>query len=185
MTYTSQNDLSAAAVEQAPSTVQKLKTLQRESTQRSKRVISILRTAFAETAAEFKDGREVISPLAKEVTAETVATVKEKSQQAADAVNQTWQQEADDKDMTERVIGLMRSLAQSAKIKLFPQLKDQAGKVDGVLRDRYGNQYENVKAKFNVVRAWYVAPNQTKPETVVNDQPKQPIAIEVDSEVVS
>lgn len=197
MTYTTQNDLSnlpatpaeptpAAADPSAdPSTVEKLKTLYQESSQRSQRVAKILRAAFTETAAEFKDGRAVISPLAKEVTAETVATVREKSKQAADTVNQTWQQEDDSKDSTERLIRFIRTLGQSAgqtaRVKLFPQLKVQAIKLDDVLTNRYGSRYATFKGRFSGIRGWYTATEPTTPETAADAH----AAIVVDSEIVS
>ena len=180
MTYPNQPDLSDTSSDQAPSTVEKLKTLGRESTQRSQRLMKILRTAFAETATEFKAGREVISPLAKEVTAETVATVKEKSQQAKKTINQAWQQEAETEDRTERLIRLVRVLAKNTQEKLFPQIKTQAGKLDGLLVGRYGDRYENIKNRFNVVRKWAATPEQTTPEPAANSS----TAIEVESQVI-
>ncbi|MGI8932647.1 hypothetical protein [Leptolyngbya sp. BC1307] len=191
MTYTTQDDannLSTAAVEPTPaanpSTVKKLKTLYQESSQRSQRVAKILRAAFTETAAEFKDGRAVISPLAKEVTAETVATVKEKSKQAADTVNNTWQQEADSKDMTERLIAFVRTMGrsagQTARVELLPQLKVQAIKLDKVLSNRYGSRYATLKDRVAGIRQRYAATEPTQPETATDS----PMAIEIDSEVV-
>lgn len=190
MTYTTQNDLSnlsttsvetTASAENA-STVEKLKTLYQESSQRSQRVAKILRAAFTETAAEFKDGRAVISPLAKEVTAETVATVREKSQQAAQTVNQTWQQEADSKDNTERLISFIRSLGQTAgqtaRVKLLPQLKVQAIRLDEVLSDRYGSRYTTLKDRVTGIRSRYAA--TTAPEATVDE----PTVVEVDSQIV-
>ena len=156
MTDTPDADFSITTAEsmasQEPSTVEKLKTLQQESTQRSKRVFTILRTALTQTVSELKEGRAVISPLAQEITAETVATVKEKGQQAADTVNQTWQQEADKKDLTERIIGFMRSLAKTTTITLLPQVKTQALKLDGFLNERYGDRYANIKSRFEAFR---------------------------------
>ncbi len=196
MTYTTQNDANnfpTASVEPTPepttaanpSTVKKLKTLYQESSQRSQRVAKILRAAFTETAAEFKDGRAVISPLAKEVTAETVATVKEKSKQAADTVNQTWQQEADSKDTTERLIAFVRNLGQTAgqaaRVKLLPQLRVQAIKLDEVLTNRYGSRYATMKDRVTGIRHRYAATEPTQPETAANSAPT---TIEIDSEVV-
>lgn len=152
MTDTSETDLSVTTVESTaspnPSTVEKLKTLQQESTQRSKRIFTILRTAFTQTMSELKDGRAVISPLAQEVTAETVATVKEKGQQAADTVSQTWRQAADKEDLTDRIIGFMRSLTKTTATTLLPVITTQATKLDGVLNERYGDRYANIKARF-------------------------------------
>lgn len=180
MTYTTPSDFSNTPSEKAPSTVEKVKTLQKESTQRSKRIAKILRTAFTETAAEFKAGRTVISPLAKEVTAETVATVKEKSQQASKTVNQAWQQEADSQDLTDRLISFVRVMAVATKEKLFPQLKTQATKLDDMLSDRYGHQYNNFKQKFNGVRDRYATPEQTTTAPVAD----APTVIEVESEII-
>lgn len=180
MTYTVQSEISDATVNPAPSTVEKLKTLQKESTERSGRIAKILRSAFSETAAEFKAGRAVISPLAKEVTTETVATVKEKGQQASKTVNQVWQQEAEAEDLTDRLIRLVRVLAQETKEKLFPQIKTQAGRLDGVLSDRYGQRYNSIKEKFDIVRTWYVVPEKATPDMNNSDA----VVIEVDSEVV-
>ena len=184
MTYTTQPDFSQASsqksAEQAPSTVEKLKTLQQESATRYQRVSKILRTAFTETAAEFRAGRAVISPLAKEVTAETVATVKDKSQQAKETVNQAWQQESDTEDRTERLIRLARVLAKSAKENLLPQIKTQAIKLDGLLSERYGDRYNSIKDRFDSVRTRYATPAQTAPETATD----KPVVIEVDSKVI-
>ncbi len=178
MTYTTtQNNPAEIPAGTDPSTVEKLKTLQQESTQRSKRVFKILRTAYAELTAELKDGRTVISPLAKDVTAETVATVKQKSQQAADTVNQTWNQEADSKDLSDRLIRLARVIAVAAKQNLFPQIKKQAIKLDVLLSDRYGAQYTTLKDK--VTGRTQQASAQTASESV-----DQPVVIEVESESV-
>ena len=181
MTYTTQPDYSETPNQQAPSTVEKLKTLQQESATRYQRVSKILRAAFTETAAEFKAGRAVISPLAKEVTAETVATVKDKSQQAKKTVNQAWQQESETEDRTERLIRLARVLAKSAKENVLPQLKTQAIKLDGLLSERYGDRYSNIKNRFDFVRTRYATPAQTTPETTATDKP---VVIEVDNEII-
>lgn len=181
MTYTNQPELSDTSPQQNPSTVEKLKTLKQESTQRSQRLYKIFRTAFTETVTEFKAGREIISPLAKEVTAETVATVKEKSQQAKRTINQVWQQEAETEDRTERVVRLVRTLAKTTQEKLFPQIKTQAGKLDDVLVERYGDHYETIKDRFNIfVHKWTGTPAPTTPEPAANPS----AAIEVESQVV-
>lgn len=176
MTYTTQTNPAEIPAGATPSTVEKLKTLQQESTQRSKRVFNILRTAFAETVAEMKDGRTVISPLAKEVTAETVATVKQKSQQAADTVNQTWNQEADSKDLSERLIRLARVIAIAAKQNLFPQMKKLAIRLDGLLSDRYGARYTDLKDQFT-------GRTQATATETTTDASK-PVVIEVESEAL-
>ncbi|MGB7087579.1 MAG: hypothetical protein WBD47_18615 [Phormidesmis sp.] len=182
MTYTPDTEFSLPSAE--PSTVEKLRTLQQEGSQRSKRIFKILSTAFTETAAEFKDGRAVISPLAKDVTTETVATVKEKSQQAADVLNQTWSQEAEHEELTDRIISFVRTLGKTAQEKLSPQLKDQASKLDVILSDRYGHRYENVKARLDDIRAWYVASGAAAPEAEADKPTEHVISIEVDSEIV-
>jgi HD-GYP domain-containing protein (c-di-GMP phosphodiesterase class II) len=188
MTYTNPSDFSNASTDQTPSTVEKMKTLQKESTQRSQRLMKILRTAFTETVAEFKAGREVISPLAKEVTAETVAGVKEKSQQAKKTINQAWQQDSESEDRTERLIRLVRVLAKTtaktAQEKLFPQVKTQASKLDDVLSNRYGDRYATLKDRFDSLRSRY-APEQTTPEPTANSSAaNSSAAIEVESEVI-
>ncbi len=180
MTYTNPSDFSDTASEQTPSTVDKLKTLTQESAQRSQRLTKILRTAFTETVTELKAGKAVISPLAKEVTAETVATVKEKSQQAKQTINQAWQQEAATEDRTERVIRLVRVLAKTTQQKLFPQVKTQASKLDEVLMNRYGDRYESIKDRLDSFLGRYAKPEQTTPESAVSPS----VAIEVDSEVI-
>lgn len=187
MTYMPGSDFSTSVdstpSESRPSTVEKLKTLTTEGMARSQRVAEILRSAFSQTVAEVKDGRAVLSPLAKEVTAETVATVKDKSQQAADVFSHTWEQESDKKDLTARMIAFMQSLADTLKVALLPQLKGQAVKLDGVLSDRYGQRYDTIKDQFEFVRSWYVVPETTtveSPEETVSDT----VAIEVESKVV-
>ena len=181
MTYTTtQNTPAEIPAGTEPTTVEKLKTLQQESTQRSKRVFKILRAAYAELASELKDGRTVISPLAKDVTTETVATVKQKSQQAADTVNQTWNQEADAKDFSDRLIRLAQVIAVAAKQNLFPQIKKYAIKLDGLLSDRYGAQYTDLKSKVT----GRTQPVSTQTASGAADTVDQPIVIEVESENV-
>ncbi|MEL7353085.1 MAG: hypothetical protein AAF171_09200 [Cyanobacteria bacterium P01_A01_bin.116] len=182
MTYMPQSEFSNATSESNPSTVDKVKVLAKESSARSQRVMEILRTAFTETIAEVKDGRAVISPLAKEVTAETVATVKSQSQKAADILNDTWQQESNQKDLSERLIAVIRNLASTLKVKLLPQLKNQTGKLDNVLNERYGDRYESLKDQFDLVRTWIVVPEQTTPDT--ESASSDASAIEVESEVI-
>ncbi len=149
MTYTNQTDVETNSQTDSQAdfatTVEQLKALQKESGMRSQRILKILHTAFTQTAAEvsaeIKDGRTVISPLAKEVSTKTVATVKEKSQQAANTVNQTWQQQAETKDMTERLIKVVRSLANTFKQTFFPQAKQQAQKQANQLLELLKNRY--------------------------------------------
>ncbi|NJM99522.1 MAG: hypothetical protein HC800_22405 [Phormidesmis sp. RL_2_1] len=126
-----------------------------------------------------------MSPLAQEVTAETVATVKDKSQQAARVVNQTWQQEASTEDLTERLIKFLRAIAQTTKAALFPQVQKQASKLDDILTQRYGSRYENMREKANVARTWYAASEPTTTETKPDASSEQAVVIEVNSQVIS
>ena len=180
MTSMPQSEFSNATSESNPSTVDKVKVLAKESSARSQRVMEILRTAFTETIAEVKDGRAVISPLAKEVTAETVATVKSQSQKAADILNDTWQQESNQKDLSERLIAVIRNLASTLKVKLLPQLKNQTGKLDN--NERFGERYESIKDQFDLVRTWIVVPVLSTP--VTESASSDASAIEVESEVI-
>ncbi|MGB3766069.1 MAG: hypothetical protein WA947_05880 [Phormidesmis sp.] len=189
MTYTTPEDLSSMTSEQVPSTFDKAKVLYQEGSTRSVRVAKILKAAFSQTAAEFKEGRQSLSPLAQEVTSETVATVKEKGQKAAEVLNDAWVQEADSQDLTERISRFLsviaQSASQSAKTRLFPQMKVQASKLDGLLKGRYGDRYESIRAKFEVVRSWYAAPAQSATSPYEADSADDEItAIEVDSEVI-
>lgn len=189
MTYTTPEDLSSLNSEQVPSTLDKAKVLYQEGSTRSVRVAKILKTAFSQTAAEFKEGRQTLSPLAQEVTSETVATVKERSQKAAEVLNDAWVQEADSQDLTERISRFLSAIAQSAsqsaKTRLFPQVKIQAIKLDGLLKDRYGDRYENIRAKFEMIRSRYATPAQSATSPYVADSAEDEIiSIEVDSEVI-
>lgn len=161
MTYTSEAKLSnlpADSVNADPTTTEKLKTLAKEGTQRTQRISRILKQAFLETREEFQAGRTVISPIAKEVTAEAVSTFKSKSQQATEAVNQAWQAEESTPDFTERLIKVIKTMASNAKASLFPQVKvqtrKQASKLDELLRDRYGEQYTTIRDRAGQVRTW-------------------------------
>lgn len=165
-------------------TAEKASILWQESAQRSAQVAKIFRAAFAETATEFKQGRKVVAPLAKEVTRETAKTLKTQGKQASKTVAELWQQSKND-DITERVIQLVRALALATKNKLFPQVKHQTNKLDELLSDRYGSRYQSVKDQFEVVRTWYVVPEQTTPVTPSNGEPSDAATIEVESEVVS
>lgn len=194
MTFMNESHLSEAAStskEQAEtSTVEKIKTLTKEGTERSKRILNILRQAFSETREEFQAGRTIISPLAQEVTTETVSTFKVKSQQAADAVNKAWKDESNAPDVTDRIIAFLKIMANTTKERLFPkveeQVKQQANKLDNVLDDRYGDQYATLKDRFEVVRNWVIVNQPT--EAVSTDSqlsdPEPPIVIEVDSEIM-
>ena len=188
MTYTTPEDLSTFTSEQAPSTVDKAKVLYQEGLTRSVRVGKILKAAFSQTAAEFKEGRQTLSPLAQEVTSETVATVKEKSQKAAEVINDVWAQEADSQDLSERISRFLSNMAQSAsgaaKTHLIPQMRTQAGKLDGLLQNRYGDRYANIRAKFDRVRSWYATPEATTPYEA-DAATSEGIVIEVDSESVN
>ncbi len=194
MTYTTESHLSATAsashAEDETSTVEKLKTLTQEGTERSKRVLNILRKAFSETREEFQAGRTVISPLAQEVTTEAVSTFKEKGQQAADAVNKAWKDEANAPDTTDRVVAFIKAMAKTAKENLFPtvekQVKQQASKLDNVLGDRYGDQYVTFKNRFEVIRSWVVVgkPADTISTAQEVSKTEPTITIEVDSKSV-
>lgn len=194
MTYMNESHLSdAASTANEPaeaSTVEKIKTLTQESTERSKRILNILRQAFSETREEFQAGRTVISPLAQEVTTETVSTFKAKGQKAADAVNKAWKDEANAPDVTDRVIAFLKAMANTTKERLFPQVekqvKQQASKLNNVLGDRYGDQYATLKDRFEVVRNWVIVDEPT--ETVSTDakisDTDPSIVIEVESEII-
>ena len=196
MTYTTPEDLSSLTAESSPSTFDKAKVLYSEGFARSKRISQILKAAFSQTAAEFKAGRQTLSPLAQEVTAETMASVKEQSQKAAEVLNDAWAKEADSQDLSERISRFLsavaQSVSQSAKTQFLPQLKTQASKLDGLLRDRYGDRYENIRTKFEKVRQWQTAPenqSETSPEIAVvyeaDMSADEGVVIEVDSKTVN
>ena len=196
MTYTTPEDLSSLTAESSPTTFDKAKVLYREGLARSQRIGKILKAAFSQTAAEFKAGRQTLSPLAQEVTAETMASVKEQSQKAAEVLNDAWAKEAGSQDLSERISrflsAIAQSVSQSTKTQLLPQLKTQASKLDGLLRDRYGDRYENIRIQFEKARSWQAASKDaasTKPEaTTVYDadmRADEGIVIEVDSKIVS
>ncbi len=196
MTYmpdTNLSNLSSDSSENTdPTTVEKLKTLAQEGTQRTQRISKILKQAFSETREEFQAGRTIISPIAKEVTAEAVSTFKSRSQQATEAVNQAWQDEESTLDFTERLVKVFKTMANTAKERLFPQIKTQtkrqASKLDDLLGDRYGEQYTTLKDRFGQVRAWAdIARTATaKPaaEDTKDAKPTTAVVIEVDSQVV-
>ncbi|MEL6554356.1 MAG: hypothetical protein AAFQ63_12950 [Cyanobacteria bacterium J06621_11] len=199
MTYMPETNLSSAPQEApqkaGPSTFDKLKTLTKEGSARTQRISQILRQAFSETREEFQAGRTVISPLAKEVTNEAVSTFKSKSQEAAEAVNQAWQSEANAPDTTERLINSIKSLFARAKTTIFPivqkQAKQQAIRLDEVLSDRYSTQYLTLKERFNLVRSWAgTNPIVEKEPTTTGVDHNQQIhteqhaTIQVDSETV-
>lgn len=196
MTYTSENlsDLTANdSVNVEPTTAEKLKTLATEGTQRTQRISRILKQAFSETREEFQAGRTVISPIAKEVTAEAVSTFKTKRQQATAAVNQAWQEEENTADFTERAIKVFKTMMSAARANVFPQVKTQtqkqAGKLDELLRDHYGEQYTTLKDRVAQVRAWAnSAVNSTESATaevvVDNSDAVSATVIEVDSTAV-
>ncbi len=177
-----------------PTTVEKLKTLAQEGTQRTQRISQILKQAFSETREEFQAGRTVISPIAKEVTAEAVSAFKSKSQQATEAVNQAWQDEESAPDFTERLIKVLKTVANTAKVSLLPKVKTQTqkqvGNLDTLLRDRYGEQYITLKDRFGRVRAWVnTATNSTATvpteTTIETSDTTSATVIEVDSKTIN
>jgi hypothetical protein len=177
-----------------PTTVEKLKTLAQEGTQRTQRISQILKQAFSETCEEFQAGRTVISPIAKEVTAEAVSAFKSKSQQATEAVNQAWQDEESAPDFTERLIKVLKTVANTAKVSLLPKVKTQTqkqvGNLDTLLRDRYGEQYITLKDRFGRVRAWVnTATNSTATvpteTTIETSDTTSATVIEVDSKTIN
>ncbi|MGB3789116.1 MAG: hypothetical protein WA949_13980 [Phormidesmis sp.] len=179
-----------------PTTVEKLKALAQESTQRAQRISKILKQAFSETREEFQAGRTVISPIAKEVTAEAVSTFKTKSQQAAEAVNQAWQEEESTPDFTERLIKVLKTMTSTARERLYPQLKvqtkKQASRLDELLGNRYGKQYDTFKGRFEQVRTWVNAARTVATEPAADSAVQKtgdatsaaPAAIEVDSQTI-
>jgi len=195
MTYMNDAQISATAnqvhTDTEISTVEKLKSLTKEGIERSKRILSILRQAFSETREEFQAGRTVISPLAQEVTTEAVSTFKEKGQQAAEAVNKAWKDEASTSDVADQIVDFLGAMTQTAKEKLLPtvekQAKQQAGKLDELLSDRYSDQYTDLKNRFKTVRSWITANNTvinepaTTPTDSVDSTTEPSIVIEVDS----
>ncbi|KPQ35455.1 MAG: hypothetical protein HLUCCA11_10860 [Phormidesmis priestleyi Ana] len=189
MTYTTSQELTDTAAKPMPTTVEKLKTLQKESAQRYQRVSKILKSAFTETVSEIKAGKSVISPLAKEVTAETVASVKAKGQQAQTTVNKAWNQNAETEDVTERIVRFARTLslttATAAKENLLPQLKLQTTRLDSLLANRYGTQYQDLKDRFNVARLWRTASTpDTSTQRGAKTAENGSIVVEVDSETI-
>lgn len=184
MTYLNDTDLSNLTSDDAPSTFDKVKTLAKEGTQRTQRITQILKQAVSETRTEFKAGKTVIAPLAKEVTAETVSSFKSKSQQAADAVNKAWDDEADASDFTDRLMAFLKKMASVTATALFPQVKKQATKLDDVLGNRYGDQYTNLKTRFDTIRDWVIVPDAAKSATEAQPDNTESVVIEVESEAV-
>ena len=197
MTYmpeTNLSNISADGSTTEPTTLEKLKTLAQEGTQRTQRISRILKHAFSETREEFQARRTVISPIAKEVTAEAVSAFKSKSQQATEAVNQAWEAEESTPDFTERLIKVLKTMASTAKTSLFPTVKTQTqkqvGNLDNLLSDRYGEQYITLKDRFGQVRAWVnTATNSTATvpaETnIENSDTASATVIEVDSKTIN
>lgn len=199
MTYMPETNLSNISPNDSttePTTAEKLRTLAKEGTQRTQRISQILKQAFSETREEFQAGRTVISPIAKEVTAEAVSTFKSKSQQATEAVNQAWKDEESTPDFTERLIKVLKTMASTAKESLLPQVKvqtkKQAGRLDGLLRDRYGEQYITLIDRFGQVRAWVnssansasATTNTAADNSGDTTSPTTVTVIEVDSEAI-
>ncbi|MEL6353165.1 MAG: hypothetical protein AAFR58_15645 [Cyanobacteria bacterium J06627_28] len=186
MTYLNDTTLPNLTTDDAPSsTFDKVKTLAKEGTQRTQRITQILKQAFSETRDEFKAGKTVIAPLAKEVTTETVSTVRSKSQQAANAVNKAWEEEANTADFTDRLVAFLKKIATATAQTLFPQVKKQASNLDELLGNRYGAQYTNLKTRFETVRAWVVVPDTVHSEsTTPADNSADVVVIEVESEAV-
>ena len=192
MTYTDNIRLQDEALEQGDttqqSTFQKVSLLQQESAQRYKRIVEILRVAFSETATEFKEGRSTLSPLVQEVTAETADAVKENSRKVSQTVSQAWK-EAEDKDIAERTVHLMRRLAtttrQSVVDDLLPLVKTQMSELDSLLSERYEDRYAQAKAKIkrnlNLFHAGTI--KQDDFTTAHANTAEMPV-IEVESEVV-
>ena len=187
MTYTDSTNFSTEAstqpFESESTTLKKLSLLKQESLQRSQRIAKIMRAAFSESTAEFKAGRTVISPLAKEVTAETVAVVKENGQKVSNTVSQVWQESEDDDDITERLIRFIRTLSASAREKLFPQLKLHTNRLDSFLSERYGDRYTSIRDRFDISRTGYAVTDKDVSNTA-EAQSKAVPTIEVESEVI-
>ncbi|MEO0770602.1 MAG: hypothetical protein AAFY72_14450 [Cyanobacteria bacterium J06649_4] len=185
MTYLNDTNLPNFTTDETPSsTFDKVKTLANESTQRTRRISQILKQALSETRDEFKAGKTVIAPLAKEVTTETVSTVRSKGQQAADAVNKAWEEESDTTDFTERLVAFLKKVATATARNLFPQVKKQASNLDELLGNRYGDQYTSLKTRFETVRACAVVPDTVQSETTSVDNSADAVVIEVESKAV-
>lgn len=194
MTYMPESHLSETTspgkTEAEASSREKLKILAQEGSDRSKRIFQILRSAFLETREEFQAGRTVISPLAQEVTTEVVSTVKEKSQQAAKAVNKAWKDESDAPDVAERALAFLKTLSKTTKVHLFPtlekQVKQQLSQLDNVLERRYGDQYATLKGRFESVRNWVMVDETAQTDAVMQDisDTEPSVVIEIESEVV-
>ena len=73
-------------------------------------------------------------------------------------------------------------MLKTANQTLFPQFKQQAIKLDDALENRYGNQYRNIKTRFDVMRQWAVVSEQTKQSNDAGSDSQSEIVIEVDSE---
>lgn len=189
MTYSetmTETNLSSTPTEAQPSTIDKLKTLSKEGTQRAKRINQILRAAFSETRAEFQEGRSVISPLAKEVTTEAVSSFKSTKQRATTTVSEAWQEGEGQSDLSDRLVAFIKSVSKTAQVELFPQLKKQALNLDNILTNRYGDQYTSFKSRFDSIRKWTAV--NAPADASMNNQPdvvvEPDVVIEVDSETV-
>lgn len=187
MTYSetmNPTDLSAAPADKETSTVDKLKTLAQEGSQRAKRINQILQAALSETRSEFQAGRNVMTPLAKEVTAEAVSSFNATKQRASEAVNEAWQEGSEQADVSDRIITFLKAIAKTTNQKLFPQVKQQAIRLDEVLENRYGDQYEKLKARFDVIRQWIVVSEPANETADVSQDAESGIVIDIDSQVV-
>lgn len=185
MTYTDQisypNEVHTPSSD-GETTLQKMKVLLKEGAQRSARIKNILRDAFTETTVEVKAGRTAMSPLAKEVTAETVAAVKENGQKVSETVSQVWQDTEDD-DIDARIIRFIRSLTAIANDKLAPQVQPQVRKLDSLLNERYGDRYIQIKSQLSKLLSNY-GTSQSAPTTVISTDEDNVSTVEVESEVV-
>jgi len=187
MTYSetmNQADLSTTAVEPEVSTVEKLKTLTTEGSQRIKRINQILQAAFSETRSEFQAGRNVMTPLVKEVTTEAVSSFNETKQQATKAVNEAWQEGDTQTDLSDRIVSFLKAMAAASNQHLLPQVKHQALKLDELLTTRYGDQYTSFKARFDFINQWTGANQRHNDSAEVPQDNKPEVVIEIDSESV-
>ena len=186
MTYTSNVDFSEATDASDVTTADKIQRLRIEGSQRVKRVLSIIRAAYCESKAEIREGKTVLTPLTKEVTAETVAAMQQKRQQVTEMLQDTWDKN-ENAELSDRFVSILKSVLKSVQTQFLPVAKQQAQKyakrADGLLGKRYGDRYAAAKTRAELMRDWLSESKATTTEPVSNIDVARD-AIEVESEVV-
>lgn len=130
-----------------------IKKVKSEGKIRAERIQEIVRDAFSQTMAEFKEGSGEIQATVKQTLSGILETVNE----TGDVRGETTPQATSDssKSLILAVFKALRSRLFTGLQNQYVEVKNQAVSLDANLAERYGDRYAAVKQRLEKLASWY------------------------------